>query len=168
MELELHPAVTIQPASFCTLIAPEALLVSALNSHVDLQRFRTLYVCGNYSRILSRLDRRFQDIEIRRAFTAFQLLTVLEEARHTLIFVEHDPLLYEDAAEMAEYVSLAFRDLAARASVVLYSPASDPYLEEMARRADKVFLLQGPQQTKAPPPKPKQDLCRSQTTLEAF
>ena len=30
------------------------------------------------------LDRRFQDLEIRRAFTVFQLMTILEEARHSL------------------------------------------------------------------------------------
>jgi hypothetical protein len=37
---------------------------------------------GNYSSILSKLDRRFQDFEIRQAFTAFQLMTILEEARN--------------------------------------------------------------------------------------
>jgi DNA polymerase I len=33
----------------------------------------------------------FQDLEIRRAFTVFQLMTILEEARHNLIIIEHDP-----------------------------------------------------------------------------
>jgi hypothetical protein len=32
-------------------------------------------------------------------------LYVLEEAHHSLIFVEHDPMLYEDAKEMVEYIS---------------------------------------------------------------
>ena len=99
MELELHPAVILPPRSFCTLIAPVEVLVGALNSHINLQRFKILYICGNFSRVLSRMDRNFVDLEIRRAFTAFQLLTILEEARHTLIFVEHDPTLYEDAEE---------------------------------------------------------------------
>jgi len=58
-------------------------------------------------RSLSRLDRRFQDLEIRRAFTVFQLMTILEEARHSLIVIEHDPMLYEDAEGMVEYVSQA-------------------------------------------------------------
>jgi hypothetical protein len=174
MELELHPAVTLLPRSFCTLVAPVEVMVGALNNHINLQRFKTLYICGNYSRILSRMDRNFVDLEIRRAFTAFQLLTILEEARHTLVFVEHDPLLYEDAAEITEYVSLALRDLANQATVVLYAPASDPYLEEMAKTADRVFCLQGPQRTKARPVKQKQapyksqTFLKSQTTLEAF
>jgi hypothetical protein len=40
--------------------------------------------------ILSRLDRRFQDPKIRRTFTVFQLTTILEEARYSLIIIEHD------------------------------------------------------------------------------
>ena len=51
MELELHPAVTLPPRSFCTLIAPVDVLVGALNNRIDLQRFKILYICGNYSRI---------------------------------------------------------------------------------------------------------------------
>ena len=102
MELELRPAVTLPPRSFCTLIAPEGVLVGALNSRINLQRFKILYVCGNYSRILSRMDRNFVDLEVRRAFTAFQLLTILKEARHTVVFVEHDLSLYEDAEEIPE------------------------------------------------------------------
>jgi uncharacterized protein (DUF2249 family) len=39
----------------------------------------------------SKLDRRFQDLEIRRAFTVFQLMTILEEARNSLIIIGHDP-----------------------------------------------------------------------------
>jgi hypothetical protein len=45
------------------------------------------------------MDRNFVELEIRRAFTAFQLLTTLESGRgrYTVVFVEHDPSLYEDA-----------------------------------------------------------------------
>jgi hypothetical protein len=32
-------------------------------------------------------------------------MTVLEEARHTQIIIEHDPLLYEDAAGMIDLAS---------------------------------------------------------------
>jgi hypothetical protein len=31
------------------------------------------------------------------SFTVFQLMTILEEARHSMIVIEHDPILYEDA-----------------------------------------------------------------------
>jgi DNA polymerase I len=46
---------------------------------------------------------------VRRAFTVFQLMTILEENYHSFLIVEHDPLLYEDAAEMVEYLAQALR-----------------------------------------------------------
>ena len=110
MDFELHPAITLGFRAFHVLVAPVQMLVEALNSHLNLQRFEVLYVCGNYSRILSGLDRRFTALEVRRAFTAFQLMTILEENRHTLLILEHDPLLYEDAREMVEYVALAMKE----------------------------------------------------------
>lgn len=35
-----------------------------MNRKMSLQPFRILYVTGNYSAILSRLDRRFESLEI--------------------------------------------------------------------------------------------------------
>ncbi len=55
------------------------MFIHALNRNQNLQRFKVIYVCGNYSAILSKLDRRFEALEIRRAFTCFQLMTILEE-----------------------------------------------------------------------------------------
>ena len=46
------------------------------------------------------------ELEIRR-LPSFQLMTVLEENHHSLLIVEHDPLLYEDAEEMVEYLDQA-------------------------------------------------------------
>jgi hypothetical protein len=41
--------------------------------------------------------------------------------RSTLIIVEHDPMLYDDAAEMVEYISAhALSDAAKEAAVLLY------------------------------------------------
>lgn len=65
-----------------------------LNRNLDAHRFSTLYVCGNYSTILTHLYRRFEDLNIGRAFTVFQLMTILEEAHHSLNLIEHDPLIY--------------------------------------------------------------------------
>ncbi|MDD1751622.1 MAG: hypothetical protein LUQ38_00845 [Methanotrichaceae archaeon] len=64
-----------------------------LNRNLNLQRYRVLYFTGNYPGILSRLHRRITELEIRRGFTTFQLMTILEEACHSLFIVEHDPLL---------------------------------------------------------------------------
>jgi hypothetical protein len=115
------------------------MFIKALNQNLNLQRFKVLYVSGNHSGILSKLDRKFTDLEVRRAFTTFQLMTILEEIQHSLVIVEHDPLLYEDAAEMVEYVSHALSDTAKEAAMLLYSPWSDPFLEELTKNADRTW-----------------------------
>jgi hypothetical protein len=63
--------------------------------------------------------------EIHRAFTVFQLMAILEEAPHSLIIIEQDPLLYENAAGMIDLASQALSDAAKEAAVLLYSPGTD-------------------------------------------
>jgi DNA polymerase I len=169
MDFELHPTITLRSRSFNALAAPREMFIQALNNHLDLQRFKVLYVCGNYSAILSSLDRRFQDLEIRRAFTTFQLMTILEETHHSLILIEHDPLLYEDSTEMAEYVAQAMREASKEAAVLLYSPGGDPFFERLTQDADRVFYFdEGPRATTKLISKAYPRAQKSQTTLEAF
>ena len=168
MDFELHPAVPLSTRAFHVLVAPVQMLILALNSRLNLQRFRVLYVCGNYSRILSRLDRRFTALEVRRAFTAFQLMTILEENQHTLLILEHDSLLYEDAAEMAEYAARAMRDASNSATVLLYAPAVDPFLEEMIKHADRAFYFDEGPRPAARPSARNYKKMQAQTTLETF
>jgi hypothetical protein len=97
MEIELLPTVSMLPETFSVLVAPVEMLAGALNSHLELQRYKILFISGNYSRILNRLNRNFTELEVRRAFTVYQLMTILEENHHSFLIVEHDPLLYEDA-----------------------------------------------------------------------
>ena len=37
---------------------------------------------------------------MRRAFTVFQLMNILQENHHSFLILEHDPQLYEDAGEI--------------------------------------------------------------------
>ncbi len=169
MDFELYPTITLRSRSFNALLAPREMFIQALNRNLNLQRFRVLYVTGNYSAVLSRLDRRFEALEIRRGFTVFQLMTILEEAHHSIILIEHDPLLYEDAREMTEYVSLALREASKEAAVLLYSPGADPYFEELVKNADRVFYFdEGPRAEAKVTAKANPRAQRSQTTLEAF
>lgn len=173
MDLDIHPAIPLSPGTFNILIAPEEMFILTLNHHLCLQHFRVLFISGNYSRVLSKLDRRFTDLDIRRSFTAYQLLTILEESHHTIIFIEHDPLLYEEAQDLPDYVSQAMKEVAKDAMVLLYAPALDRYLEEIAKRADRVFCFgnleaehsHGPRaRTRSKAPRSE----RSQTTLGVF
>ena len=133
MEIELHPIVSLLPETFSVLVAPVELLAGTLNSHLELQRYKILFICGNYSRILSRLDRNFTDLEVRRAFTVFQLMTIPEENHHCFLIVEHDPLLYEDAGEMVEYLAQALKQTSREATILLYALAVEPAPAEDGR-----------------------------------
>ncbi|KUK43476.1 MAG: Uncharacterized protein XD72_2135 [Methanothrix harundinacea] len=170
MELELQSPLTLVPNSFNVLIGPIEMLVDSLNyNQKELQRHQVLYVSGNYSRILDKLDRRFSELDVRRAFTAHQLLTVLKEAYQTLIILEHDPSLFEDASELTEYIGHALKEASEGSAVLLYSPWTDRHLEEISTFADRVFVFnEVPKYVyKRASKKPKAG-PRGQRTLEAF
>lgn len=169
MDFELYPTITLRSRSFNVLVAPREMLIQGLNKNLNLQRYKVLFVTGNYSGILSKPDRNITELEIRRGFTVFQLMTILEEAHHSLIIVEHDPMLYDDAAEMVEYISHALSDAAKEAAVLLYSPAVDPFLEDLMKNADRVFYFdEGPRAAPRMVAKALPKTQRNQTTLEAF
>jgi DNA polymerase I len=161
MDIELHPSVSLTPDTFSVLVAPGEVLAGAINSHPELQRCKTLFICGNYSRILSRLDRNVTVLDMRRAF-----MTILEENHHSLLIVEHDPLLYEDAEEMVEYLAQALKQASREATVLLYAPAMDPHLQKIAGLADRVFCIYSePARGRA---KAEARTTGEQRTLEAY
>jgi len=65
MDIELHPAVSLQENTLNVLVAPPELLIDAINSNLNLQRYKVLFISGNYSRILSRLDRNFTEFRLK-------------------------------------------------------------------------------------------------------
>ncbi|MHB8117989.1 MAG: hypothetical protein ACYDHX_04575 [Methanothrix sp.] len=169
MEIELHPAISILPETFNVLMAPVDMLVGALNSNLNLQRYKILYICGNYSRILSRLDRKFIELEIRQAFTSFQLMTILQENHHSFLIVEHDPMLYEDAEEMVEYVAQALNQTSREVTILLYAPALDPHLQKMTELADRVFCFyEGERAPARGHAKADPKMQKAQKTLKAY
>ena len=57
MEMQLYPAVSLLPETNSRLLSPVEAMAGAVNCHPELHRHRVLVICGNNSRILSRLDR---------------------------------------------------------------------------------------------------------------
>jgi len=141
MLIMLRKGITLQQGTFTAVVAPEPVILSALNDNPDLGRFLFLFLCGNYSRILSRINRTSSNFEIRRPFTADQLLTALKEASHTVIFIEHDPTLFDGADRLLVPVAAALRDAGHEALVILYSPAMDRSFAALARQADRVIEI---------------------------
>jgi hypothetical protein len=169
MDFQLHPSVSLHERSFNVLVATREFFIAMLNRNLDLQRFKVLFVSGNYSGILSHLHRRFTELEIRRGFTTFQLMTILEEAHHSLIIVEHDPLLYEDSREMTEYISKALKQASHEAMVLLYSPGIDHFLEDLTKIADRVFYFEeSPRDAHKLTKARTWQKMKDQATLEAF
>src|SRR5512136_1019802 len=105
MLIELRKGMTLYPGTFNAVIAPGKVVISALNTNTDLQRFLFLYVSGNYSRLLSSINRSSKNFEVRRAFTAHQLVTILTEAGHTVVLVEHDATLFDSAELMISQIA---------------------------------------------------------------
>lgn len=94
---------------------------------------------------------------MRRAFTSFQLMTILQENHHSFLMVEHDPLHYEDSLEMVAHLAQALKQTSREAMDLLY-----------AELADRMFCIYGEQamakgrkdEAKMPP--------GAQRTLEAY
>ena len=68
MDIEFLPTVSLLPETFRALVAPVEMLAGAINIHLELQRYKILFISGRSS---SRLNRNNTSLEVRRAFTVF-------------------------------------------------------------------------------------------------
>ncbi|MCJ7445732.1 MAG: hypothetical protein MUO26_14625 [Methanotrichaceae archaeon] len=110
-----------------------------LNRNLDLQRFKVLFLLRRLPGILSRMHRRFMELEIRRWFTTVRLMTILEEAHYSQIIVEHDPLLIVDSHEIVACISKAPKQASQEATILFCSPGINPFLEDLAMPGRYMF-----------------------------
>jgi DNA polymerase I len=141
MLIELRKGMTLHAGTFNAVIAPEKVMVTALNNNMDLQRFLFLYVSGNYSRLLSSISRSSKNFEVRRAFTAHQLFTILKEVSHTVVLLEHDPTLFDGADEMMPQIAGMLKDIGRDSLVILYTPSADHSFSVLMRQADHIIEI---------------------------
>jgi len=141
MRIMLRRGIVLHQGTFTAVIAPEPVILSALNDNPDIGRFLTLFVCGNYSRLLPRFRQASSNLELRRPFTADQLLTAIKEAGHTVIIIEHDPTLFDGAERLQALIAAALREAGREALVILYAPAMDRPFGTMARQADRLIEI---------------------------
>jgi hypothetical protein len=139
MLIELRKGMTLYPCTFNAVIAPEKVMISALNNNTDLQRFLFLYVSGNYSRLLSSINRSSKNFEVRRAFTAHQLFTILKEVSHMVVLLEHDPTLFDGAEEMMPQIAGMLKDISRESLVILYTPSIDRPFSVLMRQASHII-----------------------------
>jgi DNA polymerase I len=141
MLIELRRGMALHPCTFNAVIAPEKVMVSALNSNTDLQRFLFLYVSGNYSRLMSSINRSSKNFEVQRAFTSHQLFTILKEVSHTVLLLEHDPTLFEGAENMLPQIAEMLKDIGRESLVILYTPSIDRSFSVLMRQADHIIEI---------------------------
>ena len=141
MLIELRKGMTLHPCTFNAVIAPEKVMISALNNNIDLQRFLFLYVSGNYSLLLSSINRSSKNFEVRRAFTAHQLFTILKEVSHTVVLLEHDTTLFDGAENMIPQFAGMLKDISRESLVILYAPSIDRSFSMLMRQADHIIEI---------------------------
>lgn len=139
MEFEIAPMVSVLTGTFCAIIAPEDLVIPALNNPEN-GRYLSLYLAGTTSGILPALRKLPGNMEVRRSVSPGQLAAEIRAVRHSILFVEHDPSLYageEDAASIAD----ALKGASESTVVVLYAPGADPWFDLIQSHADQVYFF---------------------------
>jgi DNA polymerase I len=141
MRIELQNKMVLQPGTFTAVVAPEKTIINLVNTNPDLQRYLSLFVGGTSSRILPGIHRTVTRFEVQRAFTAHQLFTILTESAHTVILIEHDPTLYDQAWGMIAPIAGAIDECSRDALVILYSPTADRAFCALTQTANRFYFL---------------------------
>ncbi len=147
MELRINGRIVCQAGRFTAVVAPVSTMRDGLNDNPVLGRYTSILVGGNFSRLLDGINRSSGNFGIQRAFTVHQLLTILREDDHSIVIVEHDPTIYDDAGDAQRRVPLAMKDLSRNCIFVLYTPAMDRSFAYLASAADHLYYyddLPGP------------------------
>lgn len=112
-----------------------------INSNINSSGNSLLYVPGNSSVVLPGFNRIKIDFEVRRSFTVYQLMQILEEAHQSVVFIEHDVELWEDISSSSTEVDALIRRMKEltqrKVSVVIYAPRTDA-LDSLSRYVDRV------------------------------
>jgi DNA polymerase I len=172
MDLRINDKIVLQSGRFSAIVAPTEIILAGLNDNPVLERYTSLLIGGNFSRLLNGMNRTSGNFEIQRAFTVHQLLTILREDDHSVVIVEHDPTIYDDAGDTKRLVSPTMKDVSRNCIFVLYAPAMDPSFAYLTYKAD--YLMYYDNENEFPNPgiknysrsgKRKKGLPQSQKTL---
>jgi hypothetical protein len=140
MDLRINDRIVLQPGRFYAIVAPIETMLAGLNNNPVLGRYTSILISGNFSRLLNGINRVSGNFEIQRAFTVHQLLTILREDDHSIVLVEHDPTLYDDAGDTKRLVPPTMKDVSRNCIFVLYAPVMDRSFAYLAHTADHVYI----------------------------
>lgn len=137
MQLEF----SVHPSTLTAIVAPPDFAVELITEQAHYNS--VLYVAGSHSTVLPGLSRLRISFDIRRAFTAYQLLQIfneISEAEHDVVFVEHDSFEKSDA--IAEAIFLAMKELARNGiAVIHFSTTLDDFVDFITRNTDRFVVV---------------------------
>lgn len=142
MPIMIHPRFTFSPGSFLLFIASADAICEALSMLLGKTRGRILYLCGNYPVILPLISPVSGSLQVRRALTAYQILSILAESDEQFILFEHDRSLYDDNADLLPTIGEACRQKQSEhVSVILFARSPDKWLDRLEPYAGRVAVL---------------------------
>jgi len=129
--------INIASGELAAIVAPPDFAVELILDYLN-HSDGLLYVSGNSSLILPRFSRFKLSFDVRRAFTAYQLMQILEEAHQSMLFIEHDGFEDEVSHSFIEALFLGMREIARDgAAVIVYSYKMDRFMDFIVRNADR-------------------------------
>lgn len=144
MPVSIHQRLSLSPNTFALIIAPQETLCEALTVMLTRHQGHILYLCGNYPEILPGLVSGSDRLRIRRALTAYQILSILDDTSESLTLFEHDRSLYEDTADLLVPIGERCRQRASETGlVVLFAARPDTWLNGLQQYADRVVVVIG-------------------------
>ncbi len=166
MSVSIAPNITLSYGTFSIFIAPQEDLQRALSNLLSRQRGETLYLCGNYPSLLFHLKKYASFFEVRRALTTYQVLTILDEAHHSLLLFEHDPTLYDDITDLPETIGQKCQEYATTTgTILLVASKPDRSLNLLEPFAHRMVFFQGEHGSRIVPVKKR---TTKQKTLEGL
>jgi DNA polymerase I len=150
MDLPINNRIVLLPGRFYAIVAPVETMLASLNNNPVLDRYTSILIGGNFSRILDGINRTSGNFDIRRAFTVHQLLTILREDDHSIVIVEHDPTIYDDAGNAKPLVPPTMKALSRNCIFVLYAPTMDRSFAYLASAADHLYYYNDTSETMYP------------------
>ncbi|MDK2877148.1 MAG: hypothetical protein PWQ22_1558 [Archaeoglobaceae archaeon] len=122
---------------FNVVYAPEEVCKMALDNH---RAISALYIIGNSSKVAGRVRR---NLNVRRAFTVHQLIEILLEAYEEVVFIEHDPVLFEDCDfPTLEDLIMLLRQIGIDRTVFYFSCRRDRVFDLITKMADRYVYVE--------------------------
>ena len=166
MPPSLHPDFSGTPGTFSIIVAPSGFILEALSTLLNRSRNRIIYVCGNYPEILPKIAGEHKKLQVRRALTAYQILSILDDTTESLILFEHDRTLYDEASDLIPTIGEMFSYKAGEGkTVILFATRFDKWLFKIDPYGNRVVYYLEPHQPVQKGPAPSK---QNQMTLDSI